>query len=184
VDVDIHVSLTSVLVGGEWWASQPGRFNPKGKSPRYPTDRRLGGLLRVAFTRSPSSRPSSQQPVAVPTVLYRHQIIWGSCRNVIVLCREVSQQYPTSSHSILRIGSPSLHHVNPVSDVLSFVSVRRYFSLNTSKNFGFRSIAVLICVTNSRFKYSSSSWFSSPHQSACLWHFIKHRKGKVVPVLN
>jgi hypothetical protein len=28
VDIEIHVSLTSALVGSEWSASHPGRFNP------------------------------------------------------------------------------------------------------------------------------------------------------------
>jgi hypothetical protein len=28
VDVQIHVSLTSALVGGEWSVSRPGRFTP------------------------------------------------------------------------------------------------------------------------------------------------------------
>jgi hypothetical protein len=35
--------LTSALDGGEWSASRPCRFIPRGKSPRYPLDRRLGG---------------------------------------------------------------------------------------------------------------------------------------------
>jgi hypothetical protein len=36
--------LTSALDGGEWSASRPGRaFTPRGKDPRYPLDRRLGG---------------------------------------------------------------------------------------------------------------------------------------------
>jgi hypothetical protein len=35
VDVYIHVFLTSALVGGEWSASRPGRFNP-GKEPPVP----------------------------------------------------------------------------------------------------------------------------------------------------
>jgi hypothetical protein len=38
--------FTSVLDGGEWSASQPGRFTPLGKSPRYPMDRGLGGPQR------------------------------------------------------------------------------------------------------------------------------------------
>jgi hypothetical protein len=33
VDVQTHVSLTSVLVGGEWSASRPGRFTPKETAP-------------------------------------------------------------------------------------------------------------------------------------------------------
>jgi hypothetical protein len=36
-------SLTSTLDGGEWSASRPGRFTPKGKKPWYPMDRRLSG---------------------------------------------------------------------------------------------------------------------------------------------
>jgi hypothetical protein len=28
VDVQVHIFLTSVLVGGEWSASRPGRFTP------------------------------------------------------------------------------------------------------------------------------------------------------------
>jgi hypothetical protein len=35
--------LTWVLDGGEWSASQPGRFTTGGKIPRYPLDRRLVG---------------------------------------------------------------------------------------------------------------------------------------------
>jgi hypothetical protein len=35
--------LTSTLDGDEWSASRFGRFNPHGKSPWYPLDRRLGG---------------------------------------------------------------------------------------------------------------------------------------------
>jgi hypothetical protein len=42
VDVNIHVFLTSALVGGKWSASRFGLFSP-GKEPRYPLDRRLGG---------------------------------------------------------------------------------------------------------------------------------------------
>jgi hypothetical protein len=42
VDVEINVSLTSALVGGEWLVSRPGHFTLRGKSPRYPLDRRLG----------------------------------------------------------------------------------------------------------------------------------------------
>jgi hypothetical protein len=44
VNVKIHIFLTLALAGGEWSASHPSRFTPRGKSPRYPLDRRLGGL--------------------------------------------------------------------------------------------------------------------------------------------
>jgi hypothetical protein len=43
VDVQIHIFLTSALIGGKWSASRIGRFTPRGNSPRYPLDRRLGG---------------------------------------------------------------------------------------------------------------------------------------------
>jgi hypothetical protein len=43
VDVQIHIFLTSALVGGEWSDRLNGRFTPQGKSPRYPLDSRLGG---------------------------------------------------------------------------------------------------------------------------------------------
>jgi hypothetical protein len=33
--------LTSTLDGGEWSASRSGRFTPQGKSPYYPSGRRL-----------------------------------------------------------------------------------------------------------------------------------------------
>jgi hypothetical protein len=35
VDVQIHIFLTSALVGGEWSTSRPGRFTP-GKEPPVP----------------------------------------------------------------------------------------------------------------------------------------------------
>jgi hypothetical protein len=56
VDVQIHVFLTSALVGGEWSASRPCR----GKSPWYPLGRRLGG---------PQSRPGryGEKKSLVPT---------------------------------------------------------------------------------------------------------------------
>jgi hypothetical protein len=44
VDVQIRIFLTSVLVEGEGSASRAGRFTPGERTPRYPLDRRLGGL--------------------------------------------------------------------------------------------------------------------------------------------
>jgi hypothetical protein len=35
--------LTSAIAGGELSASRRGRFTPRGKSPMYPLDTRLGG---------------------------------------------------------------------------------------------------------------------------------------------
>jgi hypothetical protein len=42
VDVQIHVFLTSALVGGVWSASCPGR-DTQGKGPPVSLDTRLGG---------------------------------------------------------------------------------------------------------------------------------------------
>jgi hypothetical protein len=43
VDVYIHISLTSALVGGKWSASRPGRFTPGEGALWDPLDRRLSG---------------------------------------------------------------------------------------------------------------------------------------------
>jgi hypothetical protein len=43
VDAYIRICLTSTLVGVEWSPTRPGRFTPRGKSPRYPLNRSLGG---------------------------------------------------------------------------------------------------------------------------------------------
>jgi hypothetical protein len=43
VDVYIHIFLTSALTGNEWSASRPKPLYPRGNSPRYALDRRLGG---------------------------------------------------------------------------------------------------------------------------------------------
>jgi hypothetical protein len=71
VDVQIHIFLTSALAWGEWSASRPGRFTPRGNSPRYPLDRRLGGTQSRSGRREENwphrdsnSDPSVVQPVA------------------------------------------------------------------------------------------------------------------------
>jgi hypothetical protein len=43
VDVESHIFLTSVLVGGKWSASRPYRFTPGERAPPHSLDRRLGG---------------------------------------------------------------------------------------------------------------------------------------------
>jgi hypothetical protein len=43
VEVQLHSFLTLALEAGEWPDSRPGHFAP-GKEPRYPFNRRLGGL--------------------------------------------------------------------------------------------------------------------------------------------
>jgi hypothetical protein len=73
--------LTLTLDTGEWLVSRLGRFTPRGKSCRYPSDRRLDGsqstsgrcevqnnLLRLSGT---ETRPSSPRSVALPTKLSR-----------------------------------------------------------------------------------------------------------------
>jgi hypothetical protein len=53
-----RIFLTSALVGGEWSATRPCRFTSRGKSPRYPLDRRLGVPEPVWSTwRKENSRP-------------------------------------------------------------------------------------------------------------------------------
>jgi hypothetical protein len=54
--------FTSALDGGEWSASRP-----RGKSPRYPSDRRLGGLQRrhTTYVRKYWSRVVSVAPVGM-----------------------------------------------------------------------------------------------------------------------
>jgi hypothetical protein len=42
VDVRTHVFLTSALLGGEWWASRPGRFTP---GERGPSTHWIGGWV-------------------------------------------------------------------------------------------------------------------------------------------
>jgi hypothetical protein len=42
-DVQIDIFLSSARTRGKWSALLPGRFTPRGKSPRYQLDRRWGG---------------------------------------------------------------------------------------------------------------------------------------------
>jgi hypothetical protein len=44
VDVGARVFLTAALVKGQWSASRPCHATPRGQGPRYPLDRRMGGL--------------------------------------------------------------------------------------------------------------------------------------------
>jgi hypothetical protein len=43
VYIQIHILLTSVLVGGEWSDSHSGRFSPGERAPQYALNRRLSG---------------------------------------------------------------------------------------------------------------------------------------------
>jgi hypothetical protein len=49
--------LTSSLVGGEWSSSRPDRASPRGKDPRYPLYRRLGGPQSWSGHRGPLPLP-------------------------------------------------------------------------------------------------------------------------------
>jgi hypothetical protein len=128
VDVQIHVFITSALVGGEWSASRPGRLTPC-KDPRYPLDRRLDGpqirsgwyeevkILYPTGTWTPVSRTLSQQSVAIPTELPRlfhfpvvSYIIWN--------LRKPTALFPTLLHAVFLLqvflGSEKLtRHVPP-----------------------------------------------------------------------
>jgi hypothetical protein len=103
VDVNIHVFLTSALFGSEWPASRRGRFTPRGNRHGYPLNRRLGGpqnrsrwrgkekILDHTGTRTPTPRPSSLQPVAIPTELswLRYvEILWWKTFHSITLIFE------------------------------------------------------------------------------------------------
>jgi hypothetical protein len=56
VDVQIHVSLTSALAGGEWSASRPGRFTP-GKEPPVPIGKEAGWAPEPVWTLWRSENP-------------------------------------------------------------------------------------------------------------------------------
>jgi hypothetical protein len=60
--------LTLALVGEEWSTSRPGRFIPRGKSPRYQLDRRWDGPQSRSGRREEKilnpTDPSIVQPVA------------------------------------------------------------------------------------------------------------------------
>jgi hypothetical protein len=70
-DVEIHISLTSALVGGEWSVSCPDHFTPK---ERAPSTHRIGGWVgpraglddveNRIFLILPGLNPSLVQPVA------------------------------------------------------------------------------------------------------------------------
>jgi hypothetical protein len=57
VELYLHTFLTSAVDGGEWSASRPGHFIPRGKNPRYPLDRMLGG------SQSPSGRNGGREKI-------------------------------------------------------------------------------------------------------------------------
>jgi hypothetical protein len=68
VNVQILIFLTSALVAGEW-SFTPRPLYPRGKSPLYPFDRRLGGPQTSGEKKNPvptgtQLRPSADQPVA------------------------------------------------------------------------------------------------------------------------
>jgi hypothetical protein len=81
VDVQLHVFLTSTLIGGEWSGSRLGRFTPDKASAVLGqigdvSDPRTGlddVESRKVLTRIPTPGPSSPWPVAIPTALFRHQ---------------------------------------------------------------------------------------------------------------
>jgi hypothetical protein len=68
VDVDTHVFMTSALVGGEWSASRPGRFTPRGKSHGYPLDSWLDGSQNWSARRGDENNLAST-PTRTPSPL-------------------------------------------------------------------------------------------------------------------
>jgi hypothetical protein len=74
--------LTSALHGGEWSASRPGRALPRGKGPRYPLYRRLGGPQSGLDTEDrgkilcPCRGSNPDRPVVQPVV--RHYTAWAN----------------------------------------------------------------------------------------------------------
>jgi hypothetical protein len=97
VEVYIHVSLNSALVRGELSASRTRRFTPKGKSPRYQSERRLGGpksrhgrhgelkILGPTWNQTPNSSPSFQ-----PIFLVFKKIKEGVCDHPVSVCLCIS----------------------------------------------------------------------------------------------
>jgi hypothetical protein len=69
----IHVFLTSAVVGVVSFTPQP--FYPRGKSPRYPPDRRLGGPQIRSGRRGENSRPyrdTNSDPSIIQPVASRY----------------------------------------------------------------------------------------------------------------
>jgi hypothetical protein len=95
VDVQIHIFLTSALVGGEESAS---RHRPL----QYPLDKRLGRpqnqserhgeekILAPTGTQSPTPRSSTLQPAAIPTVL--SQCIYCSSTHIKWILRQKQEK--------------------------------------------------------------------------------------------
>jgi hypothetical protein len=73
---------TSVLDGGEWSASRPGRALPPGKGPRYPLDRRLGGPQSRSghrgYRKILCPRPGSNLDRPVVQSVVRHHTYWAT----------------------------------------------------------------------------------------------------------
>jgi hypothetical protein len=80
VVVQIHVFLTSALVGDEWSASRPCSFTPREIGPDPGLSERDGcvKILDTIWTQIPISQSSSSKPVAIPTAL--PQFVFGLVR--------------------------------------------------------------------------------------------------------
>jgi hypothetical protein len=79
--VYFHTFLTSLLDGGEWSASRPGRFTLQGKSPWYQLDRRLGGPQsrsgRGGEKKHSQPLPGLEPPIIQPvTQHYTTELSW------------------------------------------------------------------------------------------------------------
>jgi hypothetical protein len=84
MDVWIHVSLSSVVVGGEWSASRSCRFTSGERAHSYPLDRRLGEpqsrserygevkILDHIGTRTSVIQPVGSRYTNCDTAAYKH----------------------------------------------------------------------------------------------------------------
>jgi hypothetical protein len=94
VDVQIHIFLTSTLVGGQWWAARPGRFTHR---ERAPGTHWIGGwvdprpglddvkMRKFLTYRDSNSDPSVVQPVASRYTDNAIPVPWNACIETIIL---------------------------------------------------------------------------------------------------
>jgi hypothetical protein len=75
--------LSLALNGLRCSSSRPGRFTRRGRSPRNPLDRRLGGPQNRSWRRGEKPWPSAIQPVAIPASISGQTI--GATVNVRML---------------------------------------------------------------------------------------------------
>jgi hypothetical protein len=92
VDGKIHVFLTSALVGGVSFTPLP--IYTRGKIPRYPLARRLGGHQNSSGRRGEDHYHSgfSQQPIAVPAALSPLPVYLGQAIKYVFLFISITKR--------------------------------------------------------------------------------------------